>query len=161
MERLGSTMRLMGMRCRGAVIGTGVAVVMLVAGCSSQATGPNAASATKGASSATKATPPVSHASSDRAEQMCQAGAGPAAIVVAAHETTVARVRAVIVGPFGSSALAGKRWSGLPAQGEAYWCALHVGAQYSVVATTPNRPAISFVVSSSPLTVGPDGPSTL
>ena len=154
MERLGSTMRLMGMSCRGAIIAMGVAVVMLVGGCSTQASGPNAASATK-------ATPALSHASSDRAERMCQAGAGPAATVVAAHETTVTRVRAVIVGPFGSSALAGKRWSGLPAQREAYWCALHVGTQYSIVATAPNRPMISFVVSSSPLTVGPGGPATL
>ena len=153
MERLGSTMRLMGMSCRGAIIGTGVAVVMLVTGCSSQATGPNAASATKAAA--------VSHASSDRAEQMCQADAGPAAIVVAAHETTVARVRAVIVGPLGSSALAGKRWSGLPARDEAFWCALRVGTHYSIAAATPNRPMISFVVSSTPLTVGPGGPVTL
>lgn len=47
MERLESTMRLMGMSCRGAIVGTAVAVVLLVAGCSSQAAGPNAVSATK------------------------------------------------------------------------------------------------------------------
>lgn len=154
MERLESTMRLMGMSCRGAIVGTAVAVVLLVAGCSSQATGPTAASVTK-------ATPAVGRASIDSAQQVCQAAAGPGVTVVVAHETTVARVRAIIVGPFGSSALAGKRWSGLPAQGEASWCALHVGTQYSIVAATPNRPMISFVVSSSPLTVGPGGPATL
>lgn len=147
-------MRLMGMSCRGAIVGTAVAVVLLVAGCSSQAAGPNAVSATK-------ATPAVSQASNDRAQQLCQAAAGPGTTVLAAHETTVAKVRTVLVGPAASSALAGKRWSGLPAQGEAFWCALHVGTQYSIVAATPNRPMISFVVSSSPLTVGPDGPATL
>ena len=147
-------MRLMGMSCRGAIIGTGVAAVLLVTGCSSAATGPTAASVTK-------AVMLGAQVSSDRAKQLCQAAAGPGAIVVAAHETTVARVRAVWVGPAGSIALAGKPWSGLPAQGEAFWCALQVGTQYSIVAATPNRPMISFVVSSSPLTVGPDGPATL
>ncbi len=143
----------MSMSHRRAIIGTGVAVVLLVAGCSSEATGPTAA--------VTKAEPVVTQVSSDPAKQLCQAAAGPGAIVLAAHETTVARVRAVLVGPAVSSALAGKRWSGLPARDEAFWCALRVGTQYSIVAATPNRPMISFVVSSTPLTVGPGGPVTL
>jgi len=154
MERMGSTIRLMAMSCRVAIIGTGVAVVTLVAGCSSPATGPTGASVTN-------ATPAVSQASNDRAQQLCQAEAGRFATVLEAHETTVARVRAVIVGPFGSSAVARNRWSGLPAQGEAFWCALRVGTEYSIVAATPNRPMISFVVSNTPLTVGPGGPATL
>lgn len=51
-------MRLMGMSCRGAIIGTGVVVVMLVAGCSSQATGPTAASVSLRAASLRPACPP-------------------------------------------------------------------------------------------------------
>lgn len=58
MERLGSTMRLMGMSYRGAIVGTGVVVVMLVAGCSSQATGPTAASVSLRAASLRPACPP-------------------------------------------------------------------------------------------------------
>ena len=154
MERLVCTLRLIGVSCPGAIVGTGVAVVLLVAGCSSQATGPTTASVTK-------ATPVVSQVSCDRAKQLCQAAAGPGATVLAAHETTVARVQTVGVGPFGSNPRAGKRWSGLPAQGEASWCALRVGTRYSIVAAAPNHPMIAFVVSSSPLTVGPGGPSTL